>query len=477
MASHCGRLDLQCSSFYDLKSFERLRNQIGEAVQVCGKLNVVTINGGGFVPSFVGLATDAVVYLTDRMEFMMLPELLQNKNLTVYTFMMEIDLRELNPWVESVDWTRIHVGHLIMRGLPSLIENYARYYAYFKKGSQHVYQELDPELNVSWLAQVGVDQVVIPYVEYNLRHELRELPPGLVARHLDTLIQMKDSWNEHAVAALQSGDMLAGAVTGLRAVLDDALSGSIQNPALGPQLYHQFLGNDRFFVPWLRFLQREHPQFCAFEGAMFFYSEGTPEAPTAPFRVGENLNFLTEFSQIARQSGTWFQVMNGVLGVNDNLSEAMYKCNQRYLVGIMWIWAEFHHINAVIIDRLTGTITRFEPNGRHSVIGGKHLDTLFQKFVADYPQRFDKYVAPNDFCALEGPQSLADREEYHDFEERRKGVKDRGWCGVISLMFIHYRLAHPEKSDRDVEEMMSSKSGGQLAVEIRSYANAIVSKA
>jgi hypothetical protein len=281
-----------------------------------------------------------------------------------------------------------------------------------------------------------------------------------------SLLEGRNQWTASALKELEHGQHEHGtspryregqtpteeqhALQDLRDKLKDALAGGIQAPSTF-QSYHKFhdFNNNSTFYQWLQFLKGNYPQFCSFKEDMFFYNAQTEE-----FRA------------------------------NDGLLSAIRRCREkgRVLVGQMLIetrhdelQADKYHANAIIIDTLKNRITRFEPHGRNSrSYESQALDSEFQHFIKNEAYGLETYQGPINFCALTGPQSRGDRKDYWEFEETKSGWKDRGWCVVFSLMFIHYRLAHPEESDREVELMLSHKSGGQLAMDIRSYANSVV---
>lgn len=159
----------------------------------------------------------------------------------------------------------------------------------------------------------------------------------------------------------------------------------------------------------------------------------------------------------------------------------MKKCHpsKRFIVGNLSILSNpTRHANAIILDTVNHTLTRFEPHGsgkKKSLYNVADLNSKFESFVRGKGRDYGLtvYLAPQDFCARVGPQRKGDNLYYQDFDEPIEGQKDRGWCAIVALMFIHHRLANPTRNNFSVERMMSNKSEAQLAMEIRSYANAV----
>lgn len=132
------------------------------------------------------------------------------------------------------------------------------------------------------------------------------------------------------------------------------------------------------------------------------------------------------------------------------------------------------HSNAIVVDTVSRTLTRYEPHGTRvgSMYDGTDLDAHLQKFVDD-SKWFRQYVSPQEVCPTIGPQRRSER--HRDQVEKTAGRKDSGWCSVYTTMYLHLRIAHPELSDYEVSQLLLSDSW-VCAQEVRSYTNMLVSR-
>jgi len=425
-------------------------------------VKVVNVSNGWDIPLPFAKITNSILFLNSSLEpgWSTIANLLnENEHLIIYAFMLILNTRT-NKFLTDppLDWNRIRASVLIIDGYGDGPDFYNQLYKDVKKSRANIYHAISEFFppRLKWHADDHNNFVLME--DLPLQRALAELGPNSTVIHLGTLNANRVSWTAQALAELQKSDRKrrktkdkkktdVESVGGMRQKLTEALSGSIQNPNVKKQLYHDFKGNEWTTNEWLDFLlflQKEHPRFCPFRGDMFVYDDTTKKFDEHP-----------------------------------DLFETIQFCNiqRRFIVGILHIiTANGSHANALIIDRQDGSLSRFEPHGSATrTYTSLDLDAHLQDFVhRNEDKGLSVYVPPREFCARVGPQAKADNKQYRDFDERKMDYTDRGWCAAISLMFIHYRLAHPETSLKDVEEMMSSKSGGQLAFEIRSYANHVV---
>jgi hypothetical protein len=153
-------------------------------------------------------------------------------------------------------------------------------------------------------------------------------------------------------------------------------------------------------------------------------------------------------------------------------------CRHRFIVQFFGLrgvhddgktWA---HANAIVVDVKTGTLTRYEPHGaKTGLYDAKPLDSQLAELVRRHPDIFfGRYEPPRDYCPRVGPQTKADRKQ--DFVLDGVERKESGWCAAFSAMFLHYRVAHPELSTRQIAEMLAT--GKQLEEDLRSYVNFMI---
>jgi len=499
----CRRLDLDGRN----ENFRRNLTLIRNVRDACGVAAFVTVHQGFFVPPEVASATNYILYLTDwcpldRIRFL----LGLNEDLHVFAFLVTVDLARDDAGIDA-DWSRLHATHVVMRGFPSTLALYARWNKTLKGASLNVYQELAPDFNPFFVKELAVDQFVIPDRETHLRGELGRLGPLSMARHLDSLLQGKDKWCFQAIAHLENNVGREGhklrklsklgqhsntgteekdqeqdnvspipyAASGMRGRLDTALSGPIQDPHSVEQPYHSYKGQLEFANAWLTFLIQEHPQFCTLVDDMFLYNAGS--AAAVPKLMGET------FEDASDQRDGEYHIKKGAFGMNKDLLQALSDCKQKFMVGLMRIIPNrgvVHHANGIIINTDAKTVARYEPHGWHALGWYDHgaLDELFRQKVTELGPTW-AYVPPREFCAMTGTQSRAEVASYKDFPDQIRDpngppMTDRGFCMLISLMFVHYVLSYPDLSLKEVESLMAAKSDAQLAMEIRSYANTVV---
>lgn len=434
-------------------------------------VKVVRVRNGWTIPIPFATITNSMVFDDMHARWEIASQLLAaNENLKIYAFMLNLSFpSDIRLFGEeylknySLDWNRIRAAHIVIHGYPNDVGTYQNLVAGCRKTSATVYQLLTGQIQLDWHPE-GHNKFIVIQGTINSQAELGKLTAGCTVIHSRTLHSHEERWTATVLEELQREDYdpkrrKNGAEerkdapdfpseTPLRQKLDEALSEPIRRPK-EKQLYHDFIGDAKTKDGWLDFLlylQREYPQFCIFHGDLFYY--------------GANSNQFV---------------------VPADLLATIQKCDKerRFIVGVLHIKTKVGaHGNAVIIDRRNRSLARFEPHGSETnSYTVANLDKHLLDFVQDRKNKaygVDVYEPPHEFCPKAGPQAKADVEKYHDFDEKREDRKDRGWCAVLCLMFIHYRLAHPEKPLKEVERMMSDKSGAQMAFETRSYANHVV---
>jgi len=141
------------------------------------------------------------------------------------------------------------------------------------------------------------------------------------------------------------------------------------------------------------------------------------------------------------------------------------------------------HANIVLFNHKSRELARVEPNGR-DMNGSSHLafdatiDKLFQAFVEQHSTIFKYYSPPQNICSHLGPQEKERMQSLYAKEVRQvrgteKIIETSGFCGLFSLLFVHYRLENPELSNKQVMDKLN-KSSNDLAFHIRLYAKHIV---
>jgi hypothetical protein len=263
---------------------------------------------------------------------------------------------------------------------------------------------------------------------------------------------------------------------------------------------------------WFAFLQHEHP-FCFSESVDFEYTENKPKwyggFHLKTFLPGDPRTL--HLSPIPKQDGkiTFYYdqdgmyiqpIKEGLLSVSHDavdeydyficpptfsmqvdeaaLMRAIQACTHPLFVvrlTISVLHEPVSHANLIVIDIPNGTLLRYEPHGATTTAYDySRLDELLQKFVEKHHQVFHGgYIRPEGFCSADGMQAKAEYAIHTEFGGR-PAERDVGWCTVVSLMFLHLKLAYPRLSNKEVERLITSKSAGYLKDAVRSYANYII---
>lgn len=113
------------------------------------------------------------------------------------------------------------------------------------------------------------------------------------------------------------------------------------------------------------------------------------------------------------------------------------------------------HANMLIYDKETGTVERFEPNGKGTPDGfddGK-MDRFLKRYFELIFKRDIKYMKPVDFCPRYGAQMV------ENAAREALGVPmKRGLCSVWSFIYANYRLRFPSKSREDIAQWLASSA-------------------
>ena len=216
--------------------------------------------------------------------------------------------------------------------------------------------------------------------------------------------------------------------------------------------YHKFESADREFPAFFEFLFMNHPAFC--------YS-----LKTYSFR------YITAAHKVANP--LQWRGQDPTLVVDKEFLHLVQECKHRFVVGVLIIYTKLgSHGNAIVVDTVRRTLSRYEPHGTglFTMYNDIDLDAQLLKFVND-SKWFLKYVPPKKICPTVGPQSRSER--HLEQVEKIKGRRDRGWCAVHTMMFVHLRVSHPELSDYEVSRLMLNDSW-VCAQEVRSYTNMLM---
>lgn len=138
-----------------------------------------------------------------------------------------------------------------------------------------------------------------------------------------------------------------------------------------------------------------------------------------------------------------------------------------------------YHANALILDNQSGVLSRFEPHGAATTSYSiSRLDNTLTQFVKENPTLMKRYQAPPDFCPDVGPQTKERFSKKYSIVTKKafgKVVRAEagGYCSAWSLMFIHYRIMNPMKSNQEIHKHIN-RNPDELADMIRNYMAFIV---
>ena len=143
------------------------------------------------------------------------------------------------------------------------------------------------------------------------------------------------------------------------------------------------------------------------------------------------------------------------------------------------------HANMIVIDTVQGTITRFEPHGATTTLyDQRDIDMEIGRVLVPVIESalgisIVRIVTPSDFCPAEGLQVAEVRQTRYfavpkiAFDGKIVNADKDGYCDAWSAMWLHYRILNPNKSDKQVYDMIHT-GWNDLATKIRAYVTAVV---
>ena len=142
------------------------------------------------------------------------------------------------------------------------------------------------------------------------------------------------------------------------------------------------------------------------------------------------------------------------------------------------------HANIIVIDTVQGTVTRFEPHGASTgSYDVRDVDREVRRVLVPVIESalgisIVQTVAPPDFCPAEGLQTTELRQTRYKKQTKKVfgkivSAEKAGYCDAWSAMWLHYRILNPNKSDKQVYDMINA-GWDDLATKIRAYVTAIV---
>jgi hypothetical protein len=187
---------------------------------------------------------------------------------------------------------------------------------------------------------------------------------------------------------------------------------------------------------------------------------------------------------------SWRRTLNYQKGliVNDFVIPKILECQEkrvRFITPILAMKVNGgHHVNALIFDTFNGTVTRFEPHGSETdVYDQNDLDEKLKSWLKNVPWINGKgkkwiYKPPINYCPKVGPQTKTSTVRF----EKKKGkvfgrevrIEVGGYCAAWSLIFTHFRLMNPDKSNEEIVKHLLKDNATILNHRIREYVSFIV---
>ena len=179
-------------------------------------------------------------------------------------------------------------------------------------------------------------------------------------------------------------------------------------------------------------------------------------------------------------------LLTGAAGIEQQLKSCM-EGGARFVIGLVMIkWGGKMlgdaHDNALVIDFKKQAITRYEPNGGlvaeevgwyagedfDEALRNLFFNDIFRKIGIDHQGWIVNTT--NEMCAqpVQSTESRVDTFRLRD--------ETAGYCAAWSMLFLHYRIMHPELSNKAaVREFCIKNSPEEMALMIRQYAAFIAS--
>ena len=162
------------------------------------------------------------------------------------------------------------------------------------------------------------------------------------------------------------------------------------------------------------------------------------------------------------------------------------KTNPRFLVFplLLIIEEDEFHANMMVIDSVQKTLTRFEPHGAGvEIYDPRDVDREVRRVLIpeiEFALGFSgvRVITPSDFCPVLGFQCselLQTRypKQTKVVSGKTVSAEKDGYCDAWSAMWLHYRILNPNKTDKQVYDMINA-GWDDLATKIRAYITAIV---
>lgn len=173
--------------------------------------------------------------------------------------------------------------------------------------------------------------------------------------------------------------------------------------------------------------------------------------------------FYVQWGDYVTRTAVAYNIETNELLYSPLMNNAIYKCYKKKKTRFIYFTfiiiptkkAQLTHANIVIIDLDRETVERFEPYGH-----GWHTSVIDSVFTDKIMKRIGfekfKYISPKKLSPLLGIQSKADA--YN------------GMCVTITMLYLHLRILHPDKTPQSIIKTLLKKSKDELTNIILRYA-------
>lgn len=232
-----------------------------------------------------------------------------------------------------------------------------------------------------------------------------------------------------------------------RQTFEDLISGAVTG-------YHLFRGSTDIMFAWLTYLEAQMPGYLCCLGC-------------------KNARPLIYYFHRKTKRGQGLVV--------NKLEQAILDCapGTRFRVTTLHMQVKGGwHGNALIYDKQTRVLSRFEPHGSEttSYVPAK-LDAALRNYVLQYPEIFSAYEQPSYFCPEKSVQHYSAlstlEKEMRDVFGRSVSVEAGGFCGLWSLYFMHARIVNPDLTTKQVVDQFSNDPDALTKI-IRAYGGALM---
>jgi hypothetical protein len=232
------------------------------------------------------------------------------------------------------------------------------------------------------------------------------------------------------------------------------LSKNLEN---NPKIWYKFRGSMPIEIAYLQYLQKIVPNTCISK-ARFEFDRITLKLSEVyskrhNYKPG---SVITDIKKCFRTKKRFVVVWFSLKTRNIKIKRGKRK--------------QGRHANSLIFDKKYKTVTRFEPHGGKK---DKWVKVHILKWMRSNLPGWS-YKEPSSYCPYYGPQTKAYKAK-KDLDPRKfdpvfLAKEAGGFCAAWNLFFIHLRIVNPNKTDKEVMNIMMNWTQTQLANKIRHFA-------